>query len=242
MALYTIADLNIQINNKYKYTSIICRDYLCNDENTHVDFEITPDTKDFDDYKENLNDYPDYYIESISIYRQIARKLVDYKGLILHSSVIEMDGKTYAFSAKSGTGKSTHCQLWLKAFEGRAKIINGDKPIVRLIGDKLYVYGTPWSGKEMLNVNTRSELNNICFLARGDKNHIEKITKKDAMPLIFTQLLKPENENEAENFFLLLGKIFDKVDFYRLHCNMDIEAAKVAYEGMNNEQTKFKRP
>ncbi len=234
MAIYRIADLNIKINNKYKYTSIICKDYLCPDQNIDFDFEITPTKDDFDDYRDNLKDYPDYYIESISIYRQIARKLAEYQGLILHSSVIEMNGKSFAFAANSGTGKSTHCQLWLKAFGDMARIINGDKPIVRLIDDKLYVYGTPWSGKEMLNINTKCELNNICFIARGENNSIEKIDKATAMPLIFTQLLRPENETEADNFFLLLSKIFDKVNFYRLYCNMDIEAAHVAYEGMKN--------
>ena len=29
-----------------------------------------------------------------------------------------------------------------------------------------------------------------------------------------------------------LDKLMEKVSFYRLHCNMDIEAARVSYEGM----------
>ncbi len=235
MAIYRIADLNIKINNKYSYISTIGKDYLCESQNVEYDFEVSPDEEDIQKEKQSLAGYPEYYLESISIYRQIARKLAEYQGFIMHASVVEMDKKTYAFTAQSGTGKSTHSQLWLKAFPNRARIINGDKPIVRLIDDKLYVYGTPWSGKERFNTNTRCELNNICFLARGENNTIEKIDKSSALPLIFTQLLIPESEFEAENFFLLLNKIFDKTSFYRLHCNMDLEAAIVAYEGMNNE-------
>lgn len=33
-------------------------------------------------------------------------------GFYLHSSAVELDGRAYLFSGKSGVGKSTHTRLW----------------------------------------------------------------------------------------------------------------------------------
>ncbi len=234
MAIYRIADLNIKINNRYRYTTRICEKYRIEDD-AEVDFEITPNSDDYEKDLAVLPDCPEYYLESLSIHRQISKRILDYDGIILHACVIEMDGKAYAFSAPSGTGKSTHAKLWLSAFGDRARIINGDKPLIRLIDGKLYIYGTPWCGKEGYNINTKSSLTSICFLARGKENRIEELTPNNAVPLIFTQLLMPEDEEQAARFFGMLDKIFKNVRFYRLFCNMDIDAAICAYEGMKEK-------
>ena len=233
MAIYRIADLNIKINNSYNYTSKHCRNYLHEDQSVIPDFEVTPTKEDLEFDKDFLRDFSDGYIESISIHRQIARRILDYNGIVMHACVVEMDGKGYAFSAPSGTGKSTHARLWLSAFGDRARIVNGDKPLIRFIDGKLYAYGTPWCGKESYNINTKVCLENICFLSQAKENSIEEISAKTAISKIFTQLLIPENNEQTVKFFDMVDIIFEKVKFYNMGCNMDIEAAHVAYEGMN---------
>ena len=233
MALYRIADLNIKINNKYKYTSNICKNYLHEDQNATVDFEVSASCDDYEADKNVLTGYSEGYIESISIYRQIARTVMNYNGIVMHACVVEMDDKGFAFSAPSGTGKSTHARLWLDAFEGEARIINGDKPIVRYIDGTLYAYGTPWCGKEAYNINTRVPLTNICFLSQAKENTIKQIDSKAALTKIFTQLLIPEDDQQTDKFFTMLDIIFEKVRFFSMGCNMDIEAARISYEGMN---------
>lgn len=233
MALYRIADLNIKINNKYKYTALVCKDYLHENQNAYVDFEVSASADDYKHDKNVLVGYSEGYIESISIYRQIARKLLNYDGLVMHACVVEMDGKAYAFSAPSGTGKSTHARLWLEAFGDKARIINGDKPIIRCIDGVLYAYGTPWCGKEAYNVNTKVPLTNICFLSQAKENNIKQIDGKTAITKIFTQLLMPEDNQQSEKFFNMLDTIFEKVKFFSMGCNMDIEAAHVSFKGMN---------
>ena len=37
---------------------------------------------------------------------------------LIHASLVRQNGKGYAFTAKSGTGKSTHVGLWLKHLPG----------------------------------------------------------------------------------------------------------------------------
>ncbi len=232
MAVYRIADLNIKINHEHEYLTKLCRNYLHGNQDAEIDFEVSPSKDDYDKDKEFLEGFSDGYLESISVYRQIAKKLLEYNGIILHAAVISVDGKAYAFSAPSGTGKSTHIRLWKKAFGDRVSIVNGDKPLIRYIDGKLYAYGTPWCGKEGYNANTKAPLDSICFISRAEKNSIVRIDPNSALPKIFTQLLMPDNESQTDSFFNMLNLIFDKVKFYSLGCNMDIEAAYVAYEGM----------
>ena len=232
MPIYRIADLNIKINHKYAYTHKLCYNYLHENQDADFDFEVSANPEDYEKDKAFLEGYSDAYLESVSIYREIAKRILDHDGIIMHASVVEMDGKAYAFTAKSGTGKSTHTCLWTRVFEGKARIINGDKPLIRLIDGKLFIYGTPWCGKEGININTKSELDSICFINRAKENSIEKLDKNVALTKIFTQLLMPENQEQADKFFNMVDCIFENVKFYNLFCNMEPEAAIVAYEGM----------
>ena len=61
--------------------------------------------------------------------------MLEHEVFIMHASVIEVDGEGYGFLAHSGTGKTTQTRLWLEHFGPRARVINGDKPLVRVIPD-----------------------------------------------------------------------------------------------------------
>lgn len=52
-------------------------------------------------------------------------KLLEFNGFMLHSSCVCRGGNAYLFSARSGTGKSTHTHLWLSEFPD-AYILNDD--------------------------------------------------------------------------------------------------------------------
>ncbi|MBO6066250.1 MAG: transposase, partial [Lachnospiraceae bacterium] len=67
--------------------------------------------------------------------------------LLMHASVTMHAGKGYLFLGKSGTGKSTHSQLWINNIEG-CELLNDDNPVLRVEDDgSVRVYGSPWSGK-----------------------------------------------------------------------------------------------
>src|SRR5690606_24548491 len=70
-----------------------------------------------------------------------------YRAILIHASVVSCAGKAYAFLGKSGTGKSTHSRLWLRHIAG-TELLNDDNPAIRIEPDgRVFVYGTPWSGK-----------------------------------------------------------------------------------------------
>lgn len=47
------------------------------------------------------------------------------------------------------------------------------------------------------------------------------------------QIYRPADKESMARTFSLIDKILENVPVYHLYCNMDISAAKVAYDGMN---------
>lgn len=160
------------------------------------------------------------------------RQLLDYGGMMLHSSAVVVDGQAYLFTADSGTGKSTHTQLWLKKFGDRAFILNDDKPALRLEDDGWYAYGTPWSGKTDTSVNTRVPVAGIAVVERGGTNSIEPFAGIRAIHAIMKQVNRPAYKESREKLLELMDKLITQVPVWRLRCNMDPEAADVAYQAM----------
>lgn len=162
--------------------------------------------------------------------------LVNFDGFMLHSSAVIMDGKAYLFSAPSGTGKSTHTGLWLEHFGDRAKILNDDKPAIRITDSGIRVYGTPWSGKTALNINTDAELAGICFIERDTTNHIEEISKAEAVIKVMNQTMRPAGEKEMDMLLATLDKVISQTPVYKMGCNISDEAVVVAYEAMSGKK------
>ena len=94
--------------------------------------------------------------------------LLGFRGLMLHSSAAEYEGRAYLFSGPCGAGKSTRTRLWRDQFG--AVIFNDDKPALRRLEEGWYAYGTPWCGKDGINQNRKVPLGGICFLHRDDEN------------------------------------------------------------------------
>lgn len=178
--------------------------------------------------------YPDYSpseLENTAVYRKIATNIIDFDGFVFHGSAVAVGEKAYLFTAKSGTGKTTHTKLWLKNIDG-SYVVNGDKPIIRIIDGKPFVCGTPWMGKEGYGCNKIVPLSAICFLNRGEKNYIEKTIFSKVYPKLIGQTYRPENASLLVKTIKLLEKIGRNVPVYELYCNMEDEAARVSFGGM----------
>ncbi len=237
MVYIKIADLKIKIENKYDYVCWLCKDYII-DECEDFDLSVSVSEKEIDDEISVAEvSVSRGYAEGVCVYRNICYQLpTKFNSYLLHSALIEYDGRGYAFAAKSGTGKSTHIALWQKVFgEDKVRIINGDKPIVRFINGEFIAYGTPWCGKEGLAVNDSVPLRALCFIERSPTNSIERIPASDAVLRVFHQILTPRDAETVDALFPLLDETLKRVPCYLLKCNMNSEAAVVAYNGMNNK-------
>ncbi len=232
-----IADFVIEIQNKYSHIERLCDGYIV--EEGTPDFVLFCTDEEIEAEIENYED-PSYansgYSESICIYRKLCLQLPKHDAFLMHSAVIDVDANAYAFTASSGTGKSTHIRLWKQLLGEKVIVVNGDKPILRFIDGELYVYGTPWCGKEGWNTNMCSKLKGLCFLERAEQNSIKPLEKPKSAERIMHQILMPNDPVDAMATLELMDRMLMKVDTWLLGCNMDIEAAKIAYEGMSGEK------
>lgn len=229
-----IADLIISIENRYPFVERQCRDYIVENQSADICVSVSEDELEAE-RAVSEEEFSNGYLESICIYRKICNKLPFYDAFLLHASVVECDGVSYAFSAPSGTGKSTHTRLWLEVFGERARIINGDKPIMRFVDGKLMVFGTPWCGKEGYNINTSSPLAALCFINRAKENKIEKADEAQAVTKLFNQILLPKDEEAVSKLLDLLDRMIVNYPVYELYCNISPEAAEIAHNGMKGE-------
>ena len=164
------------------------------------------------------------------------RKIPFFNGIMLHSSCIAVDGEGYLFSAPCGTGKSTHAELWKKHFGDRAVFINDDKPVLRIVEDKIYACGTPFSGKTNLNSNICVPVKGICILDRGKENKIIEINTKDALPKILNQMYRPSDPEAMVKTLYIIDKILSTVPVYHLYCNISDDAVVTSYEAMSGKE------
>ncbi|MGN0996332.1 MAG: hypothetical protein ACI4PG_05455 [Candidatus Ventricola sp.] len=236
-----LAGQAIRVSALFDETRTFCQDYLT-DAPPSMSVEIAPADIAFEKEKSRREaicegrapfDYSDAYLETLAVYRKIAAGLLDYNTLLFHGSVVAVDGVAYLFTAKSGTGKSTHTRLWQKQFGTRAVMVNDDKPLLRLDAQGVTAYGTPWDGKHHRSANITCPLKAICILSRGEVNHIKPIDKRAALPMLCQQSYRPAEPAALQKTLSLVDRLGSSVKLYHLYCNMEPEAARVAYDGMN---------
>ena len=237
---YTFAGKTVEVNSIYKKVQDFCADYISEED---PEFSVTTSQEDIEyEWKREVStaEYEgrkpivttDEYKEELAVYRKIAEKMPDYDTILFHGSVIAVDGQGFLFTAKSGTGKSTHTRLWREKFGDRAVMVNDDKPLLKVSPEGTVAYGTPYNGKHHLGCNMSVKLKGICILTRGEKNSIIKLSKAEAYSMLIQQVYRPADPIQLKKTLALIDKLAKVTDLYRLSCNMDPEAAEVAYNGM----------
>lgn len=233
-----IAGVKVQIQAMYAQTKEYCVDYLAEGPadisvqicQADIDQERQHDARERALENKPSMEFSDAYLEPLAVYRKIVNQLVKYNILLFHGSVLAMDGAAYLFTAKSGTGKSTHTRLWRQEFGEKVIMVNDDKPLLKISPEGVLVCGTPWDGKHRLNTNCMVPLKAICVLERGAENQIRPITPREVLPMLMQQSHRP---GDLGKYMELLDAMSGSLAFYRMQCNMDPQAAHVAYEGMN---------
>lgn len=236
-----LAGQAVGVRANYESTRDYCLDYLTTNE-PDFSVEICCDDITFERQKSAKEDalegipvreFSDAYLETLAVYRKIAENMLQRDTLLFHGSAIAVDGEGYLFTAKSGTGKSTHTRLWRELFGQRAVMVNDDKPLLKISEQGVEVYGTPWNGKHHLGANISVPLKAICILERGNENQIRKITPREAFPMLLQQSYRLADAGGMNNVLDLLDRLMQKCAFYRLQCNMDRQAAVLSYGVMS---------
>lgn len=239
-ACYKIADRAFLLQSQYDYVHRFCAGYET-EQPPAFTLTVTPeDTARERELWAKVSDVGqtagDDYIEMIAAHRLLAERLLEDDILLFHGSAVALDGWTYLFTALSGTGKSTHARLWRERFGARVEMVNDDKPFLKFSEEGVTVFGSPWNGKHRLGENISRPLKAVCLLERDGTNHVEKIDKYAAYPILYRQSYRSRDPEKLVMTLKMLDWLGTRVPLYRLGCNMEPQAAEVACRGMAGEE------
>lgn len=231
MPKYKIADFIVQFNPKYDYLKEFSKPFIYYGEEQPV---ITVSRTD--KYIENLlarmeKDTTIAQAEEFAYATAFNKAVIPFGAMLVHSSAIIVNGKAYLFSAKSGVGKSTHTRLWKQLYGDEVIYINDDKPVVRIERGTAVAYGTPFDGGSGIANNISAPLGGIIFLERGEENSITQITEtKEILQKLYFSTIHLLNCEMANSMLINFDELIKSTVFYKLICNMEPDAAKVAHD------------
>ena len=145
----------------------------------------------------------------------------------LHSATILYRGRVFAFSGPSGTGKSTHANLWKKEFH--VPLVNGDLSLLSLADDGTVLFhGMPWCGTSGITTNVSAPFGGIVFLKQAPENRVEALLPEQEALRLLNRLISPVWTTEMLKANAAFAEeAAERLGIWRLSCNMEPEAAHV---------------
>ncbi|NLT15818.1 MAG: hypothetical protein GXY05_15950 [Clostridiales bacterium] len=166
------------------------------------------------------------YLETNYLISAFSSRLSYFGGFVMHGSVVEHNGLGVVFTASSGVGKTTHAELWAKHFAD--PIINGDRAVLRVIGEEVFVYGSPWSGSSVYVVNSKAPLAAIIVLEQADVNQIRKLNILESLQYFATHCYLPVWSGELTALCMkTLDEVLKRTPVYLLQCRPDQASAEL---------------
>lgn len=157
----------------------------------------------------------------------------------VHSSVITYRNKAVLFLGESGTGKSTHTCLWQEHIPG-AVLLNDDSPVLRIVDEVPYVYGSPWSGKTFCFRPDCMELAAAVRLSQAPRNSMRRLSVPEAVGALYPSCPPAlvRDEELSRGICSALSAVIARVPVYHLACLPDAEAARLSFQTIFGTENK----
>ncbi|MCQ2492827.1 MAG: hypothetical protein MJ087_07305 [Lachnospiraceae bacterium] len=175
-----------------------------------------------------LKGYEDYFknTEKCFYHSQWERVFIEEDRMILHSSCVDTPYGGILFSGPSGIGKSTQSDLWIN-HEG-AKLVNGDRPIIRKTADVWYAYGSPYAGSSRCHINEKTPVCAIVMLRQAKENSLRKLSLREAMMAVYQNLtIYTWDQVFVEKALDLTTSLIQDIPVYELGCLPEQSAVEV---------------
>ena len=100
------AGLVICIENRFSYAQDMCREYItAQDRPADITVSVSEEELRREIEKAPELFFGDGYGEYVIVYEKISNALPAFDAFVMHSSVVAVNGKAFAFAAEKGTGK-----------------------------------------------------------------------------------------------------------------------------------------
>ena len=144
--------------------------------------------------------------------------------MVIHSASLLYQDKAWLFSGPSGTGKSTHTNLWNKLF--CTPILNGDLNLLAIENGQPVIHGLPWCGTSGISNPATYPLGGIILLKQAKEDSIEELTSDQKQLSILNRFISPfwTKEMLAQNL-RFIQTLSEQIVICRLKCTMQDSAA-----------------
>ena len=151
----------------------------------------------------------------------------DKKTVLMHASVVSLEGRGYLMTAPSGTGKSTHTRLWRQCFD-QCELVNDDNPVVRIEQGNAIVYGSPWSGKTPCYRNVCHPVGAYVRLFQEPENNIHPYQPLEAYAMLLPAMsCMVWDKRMQTGVSKTVAEMVRLNPMYRLGCRPDEAAARL---------------
>ena len=149
--------------------------------------------------------------------------LLRSSGIFLHASFVIYRGKAILFTAPKQTGKSTQAALWEK-YRG-AKILNGDRALLRQVAGCWTAFGSPYCGTSRICEAGAYPIAAIVILSQGKENSVRPTRAREAVAA-FLDGCSYDPQHNTEQILDLALDIWQNVPVLHLCCLPDESAVE----------------
>ncbi|HKM35864.1 MAG TPA: hypothetical protein VJY54_14140 [Lachnospiraceae bacterium] len=192
--------------------------YLTKEAINHGTHQNMDELEELEELKYAIRDAFFYYLQQ-------------YDRIVVHSASFVYHDVVWLFSAPSGTGKSTHVELWKK--NGYTiQDFNGDLAVCYMDENgNAVAAGIPWCGTSGIYVNRTAPLGGILFLQRSCTDLAVPLSELQGTLHLLARCVTPSwTKKQADLNATIAEKIASKAHLAILYCTKKDSAAKVSKE------------
>jgi hypothetical protein len=180
---------------------------------------------------------PDLVQHFFHALRPVFLTIAQRQGLfVLHSASVLYRGKAWLFSGKSGTGKTTHTNMWKELYQ--TKVLNGDLNMIGTEDGQAVIYGLPWCGTSGLYTAEQYPLGGIILLKQGPVNKLLPLTTDSRILFLVQRLISPDwTVSLMEKNIRFARQTDQQVPIMRLMCTKDpaaVDTIKCVIDGIES--------
>lgn len=145
--------------------------------------------------------------------------------IAVHSASVYYRGKAWLFAGSSGTGKSTHTNLWKQYCH--TPVINGDLNLICLSDGEPAVYGIPWCGTSGIYHTGTLPLGGVVHLAQSSSNVCQELSEEERIRRLLYRVISPSwTRRQMEENLEIVRTIAGHIMNARLLCTKMPDAAQ----------------
>lgn len=153
--------------------------------------------------------------------------------LAIHSASLYYRERAWLFAAPSGTGKSTHTNLWNQYFH--TPVLNGDLNLISCEKETPMIHGIPWCGTSGISDVSSHPLGGIILLKQSPTNLCLEPADDEQTLLILQRSISPAwTEDMLDENLRIASAVKDSCYITRLFCNRERGAVEYMKTHIDN--------